>query len=760
MRRLRLRHVVSAAALAAALALLPAAAAPAASTVEGNYSFLGVEGDGADNRISIVREPGGGSVESTFLVRDTTGVTIVGDGCEPTADPTAVRCPALEDPGCTAIPRRTGPTRSPTCTFQAVHVDGGEGDDEIRIGYPHGPWDPDQYTEVDAGPGADVVGGSSARDTVLAGTGDDRLDGGAGPDGLDPGTGNDVVYGGPDADRISDGDDPAAPDADVFDGDSCGEAWCKPALSGQATGPDRLDYLSRTAAMTVDLTDDGPAQGEAGEGDVIRGFESVSTGSGDDDLQGSAAAGALAAGAGADTVHGGAGDDELDGGPGEDVITGGTGDDEIHPGDAYEDGYGNVPDGRDVVDAGDGFDMVLYQRSAGVVVDLARTEDQGGQGENDSLTGFEGAEANNSLLYGNDGPNRLVGDGVFEGRGGDDRLTGLFGNQTLRGGPGDDVLDGGPGLDVLEGGDGADVLRGGSTPVSDGAFTTSTTTAGDGADRMDGGPGTDTVDYSDLEVGVRVDLHDGDGNGSIGEKGPLDNDTVIDVENARGGTRDDDLVGNDEVNFLSGMGGSDSLETRDATADAADCGAGSDVAFVDTLDATTACEGIVTDPPTSGTTTTGTGSSTGTASSGASVGGASTGEAGTGTGPAPEPQITGPGRRERLAPRRVTQRSRCRSATARTARCTTEGRVVLPARLGGPGASSACLGRVRVELWAGQRRLSLRRVRLRSSCRYRSRALVRVGRSRTRALTVRVHFQGSFRLFPRTAPAGRVRIAR
>jgi Ca2+-binding RTX toxin-like protein len=74
---------------------------------------------------------------------------------------------------------------------------------------------------------------------------------------------------------------------------------------------------------------------------------------------------------------------------------------------------------------------------------------------------------------------------VFNGRAGDDQLTGSTGNDTLLGGTGGDVLSGRNGDDTLKGGNGRDVLNGGSGDDD--------LRGHNGADRLNGQGGSDML---------------------------------------------------------------------------------------------------------------------------------------------------------------------------------------------------------------------------------------------------------------------------
>lgn len=107
---------------------------------------------------------------------------------------------------------------------------------------------------------------------------------------------------------------------------------------------------------------------------------------------------------------------------------------------------------------------------------------------------------------------------------------------TLSGGNGNDTLVGGEGNDSLVGGDGNDWLDGRG-----------------GADVLSGGAGLDTVDYSSRTVGVVVTL---DGIANDGATGEGDNAVV---ENAVGGSGNDQFFGDAAANLFNGNAGNDTL---------------------------------------------------------------------------------------------------------------------------------------------------------------------------------------------------------
>ncbi len=181
-----------------------------------------------------------------------------------------------------------------------------------------------------------------------------------------------------------------------------------------------------------------------------------------------------------------------------------------------------------------------------------------------------GAAGAPMLAYGNPGDDTLIG-----GDGTNDTLRGSSGHDTLRGGNetsigegnetvgrANDVLDGGANDDKIFGGNGLDHLDGeGGNDVLDGGDATDILDGGLGTDFIDGGAGdpvgsqgADTVEYK-RNTRVRVDLRrTNPSQGSIAE-----NDTIRRVENIRGGTGDDTLIGDGANNTIDGGAGNDEL---------------------------------------------------------------------------------------------------------------------------------------------------------------------------------------------------------
>ena len=213
------------------------------------------------------------------------------------------------------------------------------------------------------------------------------------------------------------------------------------------------------------------------------------------------------------------GNDTVIGTSGADTISGGDGDDSLTGGDGYDHLYGGL--GNDTLDGGSDGDEVHYDSAPGPVnVDLGLGIATGAEG-NDQLL-------NISNVYGGSFGDTLTGDASING------IYGLGGDDSIFGGSGDDLLIGGL-----------------------------------GNDRIDGGAGRDYVYYLDSSSAVTVNLGLGIASGGEGT------DALINIENVRGSAFADNLIGDDNGNFLHGQGGND-VVSGGAGDDTMEGGAGSD----------------------------------------------------------------------------------------------------------------------------------------------------------------------------------------
>lgn len=337
---------------------------------------------------------------------------------------------------------------------------------------------------VFTGDGLDTVAGNDAANLISGGRGDDTLSGGAGNDTLQGDQGNDLLV-----------------------GDSGGDT-----LDGGA-GVDTASYLASLSGVTVNLAT-GLADGGDATGDRLISIENV---------WGSNFADQIVGDDGANILIGFDGDDTLLGGVGADTLMGGA--------------------GADVIDGGYGIDAAsYYSSSAGVSVNLASGLMQGGDAQDDILTGIE-------QVIGSRWGDTITGDV------GDNVLSGEDGNDVVNGGDGNDTLFGGEGSDTLLGGEGGDLLYGGA-----------------GADVIDGGNGLNTVVYLDSTQGVTVNLALGQGHG-----GDAEGDILSNIAGVNGSMFADTLTGSSGSDWLWGLDGNDTL-TGGSGNDSLVGGNGNDVA--------------------------------------------------------------------------------------------------------------------------------------------------------------------------------------
>jgi len=199
-----------------------------------------------------------------------------------------------------------------------------------------------------------------------------------------------------------------------------------------------------------------------------------------------------------DTLLGLAGNDNLNGGTGNDSLNGGAGNDTLDGGA-----------GNDTLDGQEDTDTATYlSAGAAVTVSLAITTAQNTVGwGTDTLSNIENLSGSNFAdnLTGNTSNNVLIGNN---------------GNDTINGGAGNDTMRGGEGNDAIIGGDGID--------VADHSSATSNTV---------------------LEISRSKAAKDGQGGA----------DTLVGIENLKGGAFNDIMVGDHNANLIEGENGDDIL---------------------------------------------------------------------------------------------------------------------------------------------------------------------------------------------------------
>ncbi len=365
--------------------------------------------------------------------------------------------------------------------------------------------------------GNDTLNGGPGNDTLDGGEGDDILNGGPGENDYLPGPGNDTLNGGADHDVIRYGDETGVTGSGV-----------------------NVNWSAGTAT-------DG-----FGDTDTFSSIEEILGTRFNDVVDATGIAYRV-------EMSGGAGNDSLAGGSGDDLLTGDS--------------------GNDTLSGGDGEDTALYDYTAadgiaqGVTVNLQAGAATDPFGDTDTLVSIERA-------IGTHLDDTMTAAGAafsvyFEGRDGNDTLTGGETDDNLRGGDGNDTLNGGGGNDYLrvEGGD--DLVDGG-TGDGDvlrliGNEAEWSISFGQGAAfTMTSAYGTKTVDN------VETIRFDDTGNISVDSLrgGATESDDVLGDVNATqsqvisgldgndiitGGAGDDELSGDDGDDDVTGGAGNDYL---------------------------------------------------------------------------------------------------------------------------------------------------------------------------------------------------------
>lgn len=364
---------------------------------------------------------------------------------------------------------------------------GGSGDDLLIGDGSHIDFAAHGNDFIDGGEGNDELHGDGGSDYLDGGSGDDKLFGGAGDDILIGGSGTNYLAGGEGTDiyRVGQGQD-VITDADNNNRIVLNESTQLQAISltTDATGQqDLLLTFANGARASI-------AQGFLG---IVNSFlvdgvernlsELLSVYANQNlALNGSDAAEHITSGAGNDFINGNDGNDWLDGGRGNDVLIGGAGSDTLRGGQ-----------GADVLTGGTGSDVYRFNKGDGAdVITTASASDSAGDvvyfGEGIEASGLGFFQlANGSLLlrigngqdsilfdgWFNDGPTvsalhfyddtqllasemTMSAVGVYGGTEHNDRLFGTEADDRIEGYAGNDVLSGGAGNDILAGGTGND----------------------------------------------------------------------------------------------------------------------------------------------------------------------------------------------------------------------------------------------------------------------------------------------------------------
>jgi len=467
---------------------------------------------------------------------------------------------------------------------------------------------------VVGGQGNDDIAGDSNNNLLQGRDGDDTLSGAAGDDTLEGGNANDVLIGGSGADWLvgGDGTDTASyessdyaviaslADPTLNQGDARGDSYDSienltgsaysdqltgdnqnnslSGLSGNDTliaslgndtldggdGTDSVDYSSLTDAVTISLDANGDAavQVSGAVKDQLINIENLTGGQGNDQLTGNVKANLLNGGLGDDVLYFSSGaNDTLDGSDGSDTanyaavssnltialnniqadgtvkVNIGTQTDSLRNIENFTSGSGNDSLAGDTnsnyLSAGSGNDTLIGGLGASGAGDTLEGGDGTDTADYSHLTSAQAITV--SLTSDNTAGNGNFSVDIVNGTGtSTDSLKNI---ENISSGAGDDILKGDDQANYMKAGAGNDILYG----------------SGGGNDTLDGGTDTDTVIYENISQNLIIDLSQT--KVTIGSQV----DTLNSIENATGGSGNDSLKGDANVNVLTGGAGNDTL---------------------------------------------------------------------------------------------------------------------------------------------------------------------------------------------------------
>jgi microcystin-dependent protein len=134
--------------------------------------------------------------------------------------------------------------------------------------------------------------------------------------------------------------------------------------------------------------------------------------------------------------------------------------------------------------------------------------------------------------------NGTSGNDFVDAQGGNDIINTGAGNDTILAGAGRDTVNAGSGNDTITGGAGRDVVNAGS------GNDTIIATINDGNDIYNGDTGNDTIDYSAITVALNISL------GNQAQSAQTGTDQLNSIENAIGGSGNDNITGNGAANVV------------------------------------------------------------------------------------------------------------------------------------------------------------------------------------------------------------------
>jgi len=373
-----------------------------------------------------------------------------------------------------------------------------------------------------------------------------------------------------------------------------------------------------TVNTTSDNTTTNGLFGGAGNDQLLSfgGAQLLSGADGNDLMIGGGGNDTLWGGNGNDTLNGGAGDDSLVGDNGNDLASyeaaGGSVTVTLDTDQNGATGYNGTASGADGNDTLVNIENLRGSNFNDLLTGSAANNEIEGLGGNDTLDGGAGTDTISytlSYMGGAGGVTVNLGTGSASGAEGNDTLSnfenirGSMFADNLTGNSGDNAIDGGAGNDTLDGGAGFDTARygrggtgaihvtftgAGAATVTDGQGGTDTlinieeVRGSDYADTMTGGSGNDSfsgqMGNDTIDGGAGFDTARYDQGGTSGVTVNLatgiaidnwgNSDTLISIEQVRGSSNNDSLVGSGADESFIGMAGNDTI----------DGGAGTDLA--------------------------------------------------------------------------------------------------------------------------------------------------------------------------------------
>ncbi|WP_331371348.1 SMc04171 family calcium-binding repeat protein [Sinorhizobium chiapasense] len=424
-----------------------------------------------------------------------------------------------------------------------------------------------EWLRLTAGSGNDRIKGTAGGDRIHTGAGDDVVEAGAGHDIITNRGGHDRLEGGEGNDRFvlvktgstvfgGSGDDTLAIDLSATSDEVVFNGENGHGILGHQTPDERHIFVQHSDIERIELT----------------------TGSGNDRIQGSVLRDIIQTQAGNDFVDAGAGDDAIVDGRGANRLFGGAGNDSITT-TLYS----------AEVDGGLGVDWLHIEervRSSDATIDFAAGRASTGTvfrsieqvsialgSGNDTVIG---GNLDYLVVYAGAGDDRVEGStgrDLLYGEAGNDRIDGGEGNDTISTGVGNDVAFGGAGNDSLANDGGSDILDGGAGDDWIRAATPGAGSLGDGSVMLGGGgndsfiayfkgevDGGEGRDLLQLNLGASPEAIDFDAMRGATQTGL----TFANVEDfsVSTGIRNDVLRGGDGDDAFHALGGNDLLEGR------------------------------------------------------------------------------------------------------------------------------------------------------------------------------------------------------